>query len=116
MNNLFTLGSDPINAILGLTVWALAGVALGYSLRTKDPDKRSAGFGSLASALCGVTEPAIYSIAVPNMKLFACAWVGGGISGAILVSFYGFIACAVLAFGVSAVLAYIVQGKEEKKN
>ena len=92
----------------------------------------------------GVTEPAIYSIAVPNMKLFACAWVGGGISGAILgglgaklyalagdglfripgminpagldVSFYGFIACAVLAFGVSAVLAYIVQGKEEKKN
>jgi len=32
------------------------------------------------------------------------------------VSFYGFIACAVLAFGVSAVLAYIVQGKEEKKN
>ena len=143
MNNLFTLGSDPINAILGLTVWALAGVALGYSLRTKDPDKRSAGFGSLASALCGVTEPAIYSIAVPNMKLFACAWVGGGISGAILgglgaklyalagdglfripgminpagldVSFYGFIACAVLAFGVSAVLAYIVQGKEEKE-
>lgn len=84
MNNLFTLGSDPINAILGLTVWALAGVALGYSLRTKDPDKRSAGLGSFASALCGVTEPAIYSIAVPNMKLFACAWVGGGISGAIL--------------------------------
>lgn len=143
MNNLFTLGSDPINAILGLTVWALAGVALGYSLRTKDPDKRSAGFGSLASALCGVTEPAIYSIAVPNMKLFACAWVGGGISGAILgglgaklyalagdglfriprminpagldVSFYGFIACAVLAFGVSAVLAYIVQEKKKRK-
>lgn len=38
----------------------------------------------MASALCGVTEPAIYSVAVPNMKLFACAWVGGGISGAIL--------------------------------
>lgn len=142
MNNLLTQGSDPINAVLGLTVWALAGVALGYSLRNKNPEKRSAGFGSMASALCGVTEPAIYSIAVPNMKLFACAWVGGGIAGAILgglggklyamagdglfripaminpngldVSFYGFVACAVLAFAVSAVLAFIVEGKTGK--
>lgn len=142
MNNLLTQGSDPINAVLGLTVWALAGVALGYSLRNKNPEKRSAGFGSMASALCGVTEPAIYSIAVPNMKLFACAWGGGGIAGAILgglggklyamagdglfripaminpngldVSFYGFVACAVLAFAVSAVLAFIVEGKTGK--
>lgn len=96
----------------------------------------------MASALCGVTEPTIYSIAVPNMKLFACAWAGGGISGAILgglgaklyamagdglfripaminpagldVSFYGFIACAALAFTVSAVLAFIVEGKTGK--
>ncbi len=142
MNNLFTQGSDPINAVLGLTVWALAGVAFGYSLRNKDPEKRGAGFGCMASALCGVTEPAIYSIAVPNMKLFACAWVGGGISGAILgglgaklyamagdglfripgminpagldVSLYGFVACAALAFAVSAVLAFIVEGKTGK--
>lgn len=142
INNLVTQGSDPINAVLGLTVWALAGVALGYSLRNKDPEKRSAGLGSMASALCGVTEPTIYSIAVPNMKLFACAWAGGGISGAILgglgaklyamagdglfripaminpagldVSFYGFIACAALAFTVSAVLAFIVEGKTGK--
>ena len=139
MNNLFSMGSDPINAVLGLTVWALAGVTLGYALRNKDPEKRSAGFGSMASALCGVTEPAIYSVAVPNMKLFGCAWIGGGISGAILgglggklyalagdgffripgminpagldISFYGFIACAAIAFTVSAVLAFVVEGK-----
>ena len=131
-----------INAVLGLTVWALAGVTFGYAIRNKNPEKRSAGFGSMASALCGVTEPAIYSVAVPNMKLFACAWVGGGISGAILgalggkmyamggdglfripaminpagldVSFYGFIGCAALAFAVSAVLAFIVEGKSGK--
>lgn len=142
MNNLFSQGSDPINAVLGLTVWALAGVTFGYAIRNKNPEKRSAGFGSMASALCGVTEPAIYSVAVPNMKLFACAWVGGGISGAILgalggkmyamggdglfripaminpagldVSFYGFIGCAALAFAVSAVLAFIVEGKSGK--
>ncbi len=136
MNNLFSQGYDPVNAVLGLTVWALAGVTLGYALKNKDPEKRGIGFGSFASALCGVTEPAIYSIALPNFKLFVCAWIGGGISGGILgalggkmytmagdglfripaminpegldISFYGFIICALIAFAVSAVLAFIM--------
>lgn len=73
INNIVTQGQDPVNAILGLTVWALAGVALGYALKMKDPEKRSVGFGSMASALCGVTEPTIYSIALPNFKLFMSA-------------------------------------------
>lgn len=143
MNNLFSQGYDPVNAVLGLTVWALAGVTLGYALKNKDPEKRGIGFGSLASALCGVTEPAIYSIALPNFKLFVCAWMGGGISGGILgalggkmytmagdglfripaminpegldISFYGFIICALISFAVSAVLAFIMadSGVEE---
>ena len=143
MNNLFSQGYDPVNAVLGLTAWALAGVTLGYALKNKDPEKRGIGFGSLASALCGVTEPAIYSIALPNFKLFVCAWIGGGISGGILgalggkmytmagdglfripaminpegldISFYGFIICALISFAVSAVLAFIMadSGVEE---
>lgn len=143
MNNLFSQGYDLVNAVLGLTVWALAGVTLGYALKNKDPEKRGIGFGSLASALCGVTEPAIYSIALPNFKLFVCAWIGGGISGGILgalggkmytmagdglfripaminpegldISFYGFIICALISFAVSAVLAFIMadSGVEE---
>ena len=139
INNLITMGSDPVNAILGLTVWALAGVALGYSLRTRDGEQRSMGFGCLASALCGVTEPAIYSIALQNFKFFVCAMIGGGISGGILgglgarlyafagdglfripgminpagldVSFYGFIVCALISFVVSGALAFVLAGK-----
>lgn len=144
MNNLFVTGSDPVNAIMGLTVWALAGVALGYALKQKDPEKRSIGFGSMASALCGVTEPTIYSIALPNFKLFGAAMAGGGIAGGILgalggkmyvmagdglfripaminpegldISFYGFIATAVLSFALSGVFAYIfTDGKIKEK-
>jgi len=136
INNLITLGSDPINAILGLTVWALAGVSLGYALKVKDKEQKSLGFGNLASCLCGVTEPTIYSIVIPNFKIFSDAWIGGGVAGGILaalggkvygfagdglfripgminptgldISFYGFIACAVLALAVSAAIAYIL--------
>lgn len=142
INNIITQGFDPVNAVLGLTVWALAGVSLGYALRQKDPEKRSVGFGSLASALCGVTEPAIYSVALSNIKLFGCAMIGGGISGGILaalggkmyamagdgffripgminpegldVSFYGFIITALISFVVSGVLAYFVAGDKKK--
>ena len=72
-----------------------------------------------------------------------CAWVGGGITGAIAgalginmyvmggdglfripsminpagldISFYGFIACAIGAFVISAVLAFIFADKEGEK-
>ena len=40
MNNLFSLGYDPVNAIMGLSVWAFAGVALGYALKNKDQERR----------------------------------------------------------------------------
>ncbi len=140
INNLVTTGSDPINAVMGLTVWALAGTALGYALRQKDIEKRTTGFGCMASALCGVTEPTIYSIALPNIKTFAAAWVGGGIAGGVLgalggrlygmagdglfripgminpagldISFYGFIVCALAAMGASAVISFIFSGEK----
>lgn len=141
LNNLFTMGYDPINAILGLTVWALAGVSLGYALKMKDPEKRTLGFGNMASCLCGVTEPTIYSIALPQIKCFVSAWIGGGIAGGILgalggkmyslggdglfripaminpngidISFYGFIATALIALVVSAGLTYFMADPEK---
>ncbi len=141
MNNLFSLGSDPVNGIMGLTVWALAGIALGYALRSKNQDDKSMGFGNMVSALCGVTEPTIYAIALPNIKLFVCSMIGGGIAGGIFgalggrmytyagdglfripaminpegldISFYGFIVCAVIAFVISAVLAFFMTGTKE---
>ena len=135
-NNLVTMGSDPINAILGVTVWALAGLALGYALSTKDKNERSMGFANLISCFCGITEPTIYTIALPNFKLFSAAWIGGGIGGGILgglgarlytlsgdgilripgminpegldVSFYGFIGCALLAMVITCILTMIM--------
>lgn len=140
INNIVTMGSDPMNAVLGLTVWALAGVSLGYALKMKDAKKRAEGLTNLVTCLFGVTEPTIYSIALPQIKCFAAAWIGGGIAGGILaglggrlysmagdglfripgminpagldISFYGFIACAAVAFVVSAVLAFFVADPE----
>lgn len=142
LNNLTTLGYDPINAVLGLTVWALAGVSLGYGLRVKDKETRGAAFGTLASALCGITEPTIYMVALTNFKRFIAAFVGGGVAGIIAgflgvkfyvwggdgifripcminpagldISFWGFLVCAAIAFVIAAIGSFLVTKPEEK--
>lgn len=142
MNIYFENGSNPINGVLGLTVWALAGVALGYALRVKSKEEKSLGTVNLVSRLCGVTEPTIYSLIVPNFKLFIGAAVGG-VSGAIFaslggkmyaiggdglfripaminpagldISFYGFIACAILALLISTIVTFFVVTPQQKE-
>lgn len=136
LNNLFTLGYDPLNACMGLSVWAVAGAGLGYGLKVRNKEKKSMGISNTVTALCGITEPTIYSTLLPHMRLFAAVIAGGGISGAILaglggkmysfvgdgifripaminpagidISFYGFIVCALIAISVSAAVAYVL--------
>lgn len=143
LNNLFTLGYDPVNACMGLSVWAVAGAGLGYGLKVRNKERRSIGFSNTITALFGVTEPTIYSILLPHIKLFAAVIAGGGISGMIFaiiggkmynwvgdgffripaminpegldISFYGFIACAILALTISAVVAFFITDKSWDK-
>ncbi|MCC0627705.1 MULTISPECIES: PTS transporter subunit EIIC [unclassified Clostridioides] len=86
MNNVATLGKDPINAILNVTVFALAGAAIGFGLRTKNKDERALGLSTGVIGLLGVTEPIIYGIALPNKNVFVLAFIGGGLAGAITAS------------------------------
>ena len=81
LNNLTTLGYCPVNAILGLTVWALAGVALGYALKVKDGETRATAFGTMASALCGITEPVLFGVTMKIRTNMIAAMAGGGVSG-----------------------------------
>ncbi len=143
ISNFTTMGCDPINAVLGVTVFALCGTALGYALKVKDKEKKALAFSGLASGLCGITEPIIYSIALPLKKPFVCAFIGGGIAGAITAGFgakiYGFggaglfagplmvnpagidssfttwIIASAVAFLVSAVLCYFFGTNKEGK-
>lgn len=142
LNNLTTLGYCPVNAVLGLTVWALAGVSLGYALKVKDKSTKGAAIGTFVSAMCGITEPAIYMVALSNFKRFVAAFIGGGIAGLISgilgikfyvwagdgifripgminpagldISFYGFIICALIALAVSGIISYIITDPNEK--
>lgn len=141
LNNIATLGYCPINGILGIPVFALAGMALGFAIKTKNKEAKATSLGTMGSALCGITEPSIYLVAMTDVKRFVCAFIGGGISGilggimrikyytytgaglfeipgminpaGVDISFYGFIICSLIAFIISAVCCYIITKPEE---
>jgi PTS system beta-glucosides-specific IIC component len=143
INNIATMHQDPINAILSVTVYALAGMALGFGLKVKDKEKKAFGFSNCLTGLLGVTEPIIYGIALPYKRTFVCAFIGGGIGGAITASaglmMYGFggggvlgapmflnptgsnghfiiyLVASAVAFVVSGVLAYLFGVKSDEK-
>lgn len=139
INNITTMGADPINAILNVTVFALSGAAIGFALKQKNKEKRFLGFSTGMTGLFGVTEPIIYSIAIPYRKPFIAAFIGGGIAGGITAfmnakmygfggnaifaaplfinpegidaSFTAYIIASITAFFVTLALTYILTGK-----
>lgn len=141
INNIATLGADPINAILNVTVFALAGSAIGFAIKQKDKEKRALGFSTGITGLFGVTEPIIYGVALPYKKPFIAAFIGGGIAGGVTAgmgakmfgfggnaifaaplfinpegidnSFTAYIIASLIAFFVPLVISYIITNKEE---
>ena len=86
INNITNLGHDPLNAVFQVTVMALAGAAIGYALKTKSTKQRTLGFSVGLTGLLGITEPIIYSIALPVRRQFIYAWISGGVAGAIMAA------------------------------
>ena len=135
-------GSSAFNPILGMGVWALAGASLGFALRSKDKAKKALGFSTMTSALFGITEPAIFGVALAYRKPFIAAMISGGLSGMLCsvlgvnqyspatvggvltfgahmnpngnpASLIGWITCFVVAFGISAVLTFFMTKSEQ---
>lgn len=92
INNLTTLGSDPVLATTFAASFAQIGAVLGVWLKTKQQKLKSLSIPAFISGIFGVTEPAIYGITLPLKKPFiiSCiaAAVGGGIIGATGVKLY----------------------------
>lgn len=72
-----------INGIMGVTVFALAGMAFGYMLKVRDKEQKALGVTALTSALCGITEPALYGIGIQHKLVWTATFIGGGIAGMI---------------------------------
>jgi beta-glucoside PTS system EIICBA component len=89
INNITTMGFDPINALLYCTVFAQTGSALAVALKTKETKMKTLSTTATLSGFLGITEPAIYGVNLPLKRPFIMACIGGGVGGAIAGFFSG---------------------------
>lgn len=101
MNNIATMHEDPINAILGVTVFAQFAVALAIFIKAKNKKNKEVAGAAALTAFLGVTEPAIYGCSLKYKKAFAMSFIGGGVGGAIMALMHA----KTYAFGSNAIFA-----------
>ncbi|MDU0348824.1 glucose PTS transporter subunit IIA [Actinomyces sp. MRS3W] len=87
-------GFSPLNAIVSVSMIAQGGGALALWVKAKSPRvKRLAGPATI-SAMCGVTEPAMYGLNLKYGRVFITASIGGAVGGLVTglmdVNMWGF--------------------------
>ncbi|WP_440896497.1 beta-glucoside-specific PTS transporter subunit IIABC [Amphibacillus sp. Q70] len=84
INNITSQGWDPILALIFVHSFALAGAIVAVWIRTKSEKIKTLSFPAFLSAVFGVTEPAMYGIALPLKWPFIYTLISSAIGGAIL--------------------------------
>ena len=82
INNRMTLGYDTVvqPGMLASNV-AQGGAALAIAFKTKDTDKKALATSAGITAVCGITEPALYGVTLQNRAAMIGTMVAGGIAG-----------------------------------
>ena len=76
---------DAVMAMSCLVCFAQTGVVLGIYCKTRDRKLKSIALPAFISGLFGITEPAIYGVTLPRIKMFVLSCAGAGITGAIIM-------------------------------
>ena len=82
INNRMTLGYDTVvqPGMLASNV-AQGGAALTIAFKTKDTDKKALATSAGITAVCGITEPALYGVTLQNRAAMIGTMVAGGVAG-----------------------------------
>ncbi|WP_416324893.1 beta-glucoside-specific PTS transporter subunit IIABC [[Eubacterium] hominis] len=75
---------SQILAFTSCVSFAQIGVVLAIYLKTKDQKLKSVALPAFISGIFGVTEPAIYGVTLPRIKMFVISCIGGAIGGLIV--------------------------------
>lgn len=83
ITSIATYGYDGLMAVSSLSaIFSLTGACLAVALRTKDKNMRQISLSAgTTSLLSGITEPAIYGVALKLKKALIATIIGGGVSG-----------------------------------
>ena len=102
LNNITTMGGDPVVVAMMGTTFAQTGVVVGIFLRTKDQKLKGIALPAIVSGIFGVTEPAIYGVTLPRKKYFILSCIISAVAGAFIallgIKFYIFGGMGIFAY------------------
>ncbi|WP_099224263.1 beta-glucoside-specific PTS transporter subunit IIABC [Listeria costaricensis] len=84
INNLTTLGYDPVLTMTFAASFAQIGAVLAVMIKTKNKKLKSLSVPAFISGIFGVTEPAIYGVTLPLKKPFIMSCIAAGVGGGII--------------------------------
>lgn len=87
-------------------VLACSGATLGFAIRCRDKNVKELGFSTGFTALCGVTEPAVYGIIVKYKQIIP-AVVVGGLAGGLFAGVFHLKRYAIATPGVPALPTFM---------
>lgn len=103
INNLATMGFDPIT-IAGMGQgFAFLGVVLMIMRQTKDKEKKRICGSTILPAIFGITEPIMYGVALKFKKAFILSCIATGLGGAII----GASGTKMYAFSLGGILGWV---------
>jgi len=109
LQNLSTLGYDYMLPNFFYSNLAVSGAVLAYALKMKPGEQKSAAVSTGLVCILGITEPALYGIAVPEKKPLYAAMAGGAIAGATAM-LLGVVTYAFSMPGITSIATYMDSG------
>lgn len=109
LQNLATLGYDFVLPNFFYSNLAVSGAVLGYALKRKRGEQRSAAISTGLVCILGITEPALYGIALPEKRPLGAAMAGGAIAGAVAM-LLGVVTYAFSMPGITSIATYMDGG------
>jgi PTS system beta-glucosides-specific IIC component len=87
LQNLATLGYDKFLPLTYVQTFATAGAVFGVFLRAKNKQIKALSLSTTFTSLMGVTEPALYGLALPLRRPLVATMAGAAVGGAISLGF-----------------------------
>lgn len=104
--NVLSGNPDPVMALACYVCFAQIGVVLAMYLRTKDCKLKSVAPPAFISGVFGVTEPAIYGVTLPHLKMFVISCIGAAIGGAYAMA-AGILMYSFTGLGIVSILGMV---------
>lgn len=109
LQNLEVLGHDYMLPNFFYSNLAVSGAVLAWALKQKPSEQRSAAVSTGLVCILGITEPALYGIALPEKKPLYAAMAGGAIAGASAM-LMGVVTYAFSMPGITSIATYVDGG------